>query len=542
MRVPIAGVVAVGLAGLLAGAAGGAEPGRDRAGADRDRDRDREARALAAKVDARLAAAWASAGIRPARRADDAEFLRRAALDLVGRIPTASEARDFLDDPSPGKRAALVDRLLDSPAHAARAALTWRQLLLPETGTAAPGAAGGLDAWLARKVAEGAGYDRVVREILGAKLGGRDADAMGLNLGMGTGDAGPSPAAFYAAKGGKPEVLAADSARAFLGVRLECAQCHDHPFAKWKREEFWGYAAFFANVPRQADPDDPDAAPAARPRRKDDGPRRELAIPGTSKVVAAAHLDRAEPNWRPRADPREALAEWVTGPANPFFARAAANRAWARCFGVGLVDPVDDLDAATDPALGAILDEVAADFRAHGYDLKYLARALLATEAYGRTSAAEPGESAAPPLFARMPVRGLSPGQFLDSLAQATGADVEAVRAPFLALFADRDEPPTEAQTSILQALTLMNGGFVANATDPRTGNLVGAVADAPYLDTAGRVEVLYLDTLTRRPTPAESARVVAFVDRHPDDAGRARALGDAFWALLNGPEFRINH
>ena len=151
----------------------------------------------------------------------------------------------------------------------------------------------------------------------------------------------PSPAAYYTAKGGKPENLAAGVARVFLGIRLECAQCHNHPFASWKREQFWSFAAFFAEMPpaagRQRDHRvrrDPDAAP-----------RRELTIPGTKKVVKASHLDGSTPAWRPRAGTREILAEWVTSPENPYFARAVVNRVWARFFGVGLVDPVDDMDA-----------------------------------------------------------------------------------------------------------------------------------------------------------------------------------------------------
>ncbi len=141
-----------------------------------------------------------------------------------------------------------------------------------------------------------------------------------------------------------------------------------------------------------------------------------------------------------------------------------------------------------------------------------------------------------------MPVRGLSPGQFIDSLAQATGADAGEIRARFSELFADRDERPIEAQTSILQALTLMNGSIVAGATSPETGDVLGAIAEAPYLDTAGRVEALYLAALTRRPRPEELAVVVKYIDCHNDGADRARALSDAFWALLNGPEFRLNH
>ena len=477
-----------------------------------------------------MAACWAEAKVRPVSRADDGEFLRRASLDLVGRIPTAAEARDFLDDPDPGKRAALVNRLLDSPAYAARATMLWRQLLLPETATMGQVAAGPADAWLGKKVGEGAGYDRIVREILSAKIPGRNGDAMV------AAQFEPSPAAFYAAKAGKPETLAADSARAFLGLRLECAQCHNHPFAKWKREEFWGFAAFFAGIPQQA-----DDLGNVRMRREDPN-RRELTIPGTSTVVKATHLDHTPPAWRPRADTRDVLAEWVTSPDNPYFARAAVNRTWARFFGNGLIDPVDDLDAEGDPALAELLGEVAGEFRDHGYDLKFLIRALMATRAYNLSSAVAPGESTPPPLFARMPVRGLSPAQFVDSLAQATGADVSETRARFLELFADRDERPTEAQTSILQALTLMNGSFVAGATSPETGDVLGAIAEAPYLDTAGRVEILYLAALTRRPRSDELARVVRYIDRRATEADRARALADAFWALLNGPEFRLNH
>src|SRR4051812_25007278 len=239
----------------------------------------REARALAARIDARLEARWAEVKLRPAAMADDGEFLRRACLDLVGKVPTAGEARDFLSDPDPNKRAALVGRLLDSPAYAARTAQLWRQLLLPDSDDQVGLSPGGLEGWLRKKIDEDAGYDQVVREVLAARLGG------GANDMMAAATVEPSPAAFYAARGGKPEVVAGDAARAFLGIRVQCAQCHDHPFAKWKREEFWGFAAFFAGVPQQAD----DATTLRTPR--EDGQRRELTIPGTSKVVKAAHLD-----------------------------------------------------------------------------------------------------------------------------------------------------------------------------------------------------------------------------------------------------------
>lgn len=524
MRILGVGLIALWMPQVAFAGGGDSEPLRPAAA-------NRDARALATRIDILLGARWTEARIHPSAIADDGEFLRRASLDLIGKIPTAAETRDFLDDPAPGKRAALVDRLLDSPAYAARAALLWRQLLLPEAENGVGVASVGMEAWLRKKIQEEAGYDRIVREVLSARIGD-DADDM-----VTSAASEPSPAAFYAARGGKPETLAGDSARVFLGVRVECAQCHNHPFAKWKREEFWGFAAYFAGVPQQPD----DAATPMRSRREDAG-RRELTIPGSSRVVKATNLDGSTPAWRPRAGTRDILAEWITSPENPYFARAAVNRTWARLFGIGLIDPVDDLDAEGDPALVALLDEIAADFRDHGYDGKYLIRALMATRAYNLSSSIQGGTPTATPTFARMPVRGLSPDQFVDSLAQATGIDLGEARARFLELFSDRDSTPTEPQSSILQALTLMNGAFVDGATRPETGDVLGAIAEAPYLDTSGRVEMTYLAALSRRPDPAEAALAARYIDRREGAAERARALSDVFWALLNGPEFRTNH
>ncbi len=535
-------VACLALAGGAGAGASGAEAAGKGPGAPKGA---REARALAGKIDRMLAEKWAEAKITPAGPADDAEYLRRASLDLVGKIPTAAEAREFLDDPSADKRARLVERLLAGPSYTARATELWRQLLLPEadTETQARLAAPAFEAWVRKKVVEEAGYDRMVRELLTAKLGARSAAT---SNGAKGGRAEPSPAGFFIAKEGKPENLAAGTSRVFLGVRLECAQCHNHPFAKWKREEFWGLAAFFAGVSKQG-PDDGFGAV------REVANRRELAIPGTDKVVKAAFLDGASIAWKAKADSREVLADWVTSPKNPFFARAAANRAWARFFGTGLVDPVDDMGGDSVSAHPELLDELAREFVAHDFELKYLIRAIAASRAYGLTSALDRPEPTAPALFSAMPVRGLSAGQLFSSLAQATGfregpanpygMDDGGARGRFLELFANRDEKPTEAQTSILQALTLMNGRLVAGATSLEAGDTLAAVAEAPYLDTAGRVEELYLAALTRKPRPEEAALLLEYVDKAgPSPEGRAATLADVFWAILNGPEFKHNH
>ena len=441
----------------------------------------RDAQALAAKVDRLLAAKWAEARALPVGPADDAEYLRRVSLDLVGKIPTAAEAREFLDDPSADKRARLVERLLDGPSYTARATELWRQLLLPEADTEgqARQAAPAFEAWLRKKVAEGAGYDKIAREVLTAKLGARAVAAPPAN-----GRVEATAAAFYIAKEGKPENLAAGASRVFLGVRLECAQCHNHPFAKWKREEFWGMAAFFAGVQKQGPADGFGAI-------REVASRRELAIPGTDKIVKAAFLDGPPPAWKAKSEPREVLADWITSPANPYFARAAANRAWARFFGTGLVDPVDDMGGDNVPSHPELLDELAKRVRRPRF------RAEVPDPGHHRHPGLRPDQRPRPARpVAPLPVLGhvgpgplgravVSPAWPRPPASATAGATITrwtsaGPGARFLELFADRDEKPTEAQTSILQALTLMNGQIVGGATSLATGDTLAAARRGP--------------------------------------------------------------
>ncbi len=501
-----------------------------------------DAKALAGQIDRLLAARWAEAKVQPARAADDAEYLRRVYLDLVGKTPTAAEARDFLDDSSGDKRTQLVESLLDSPAYLTHATETFRTLLLPEADTDGQlgAAVGPFEAWLRKKVSDEDGYDQIVREVLTVRLGApgrRGGNAHDPR-------AEPSPLAYYLAKDAKPENLAAGAARTFLGIRLECAQCHNHPFDHWKREEFWGLAAFFAGISKQGKDE------AMGPIREV-ADRREVVIPETNKIVKAAFLDASKPQWGRKASGRELLADWVTKPENPYFARAAVNRVWARFFGTGIVEPVDDLRPDNPPSHPELLDLLAREFRSHGYELKFLIRAITATKAYALTSGVGRTELAPANLFATMQVRTLSSGQLFETLAQATGfregpsayfAYEGASKARFVELFTNRDEKPTEGETSILQALALMNGPLIANVTSLETSVTLAAVAEAPYLDTRGRIETLFLAALSRRPLSGELERLVPYVDRGSTPGDRSQALGDVFWALLNSPEFRFNH
>jgi hypothetical protein len=508
--------------------------------------------ALTATIDRLIAAQWEANNVVPAAVAGDGEFLRRVTLDLTGKIPTVSEARAFLDDARDDKRPRLVDRLLDSPSYVAHATAIEMRLMMPEVASdpQAQAVAPAFEAWLGEQIAANLGSDRLARAILTAKVA-TDRAAAPLRP-DGAQNLKPSPLTFYLAKDVKSENLAASTARLFLGLRLECAQCHNHPFASWTRDQFWGYAAFFASLEKR-DPD--DASPDAIREQAD---RRDLVIPGTERRVPATLLDGSTPRLRSEAPARIALADWMTASDNPYFARAAVNRIWAQLFGVGLVDPVDDMGADNPPSHPELLDALAQAFREHGYDRKFLIRAIVLSQAYQLTSqssgpAAGPSAGAGgdeprlfardePRLFARMKERGLSAEQLYDSLAQAIGLAPEAsaaARGEFLEAFSGNEEKPIEGQTTILQALALMNGRLVAGATDVEKGRMLAAVADAPFLDPAGRVEAFFLATLSRRPTAEEGARMIAHVDRAAD---QRKALSDVFWALLNSPEFLLNH
>jgi hypothetical protein len=279
-----------------------------------------------------------------------------------------------------------------------------------------------------------------------------------------------------------------------------------------------------------------------------------MAIPGTDRVVQANFLDGTEPRWKYKVGPRITFAEWLTSRENPFFARAAANRMWAHFFGVGIVDPVDDLgDDKAEPSHPGLLEEMGKDFAAHDFDMKYLIRAMTMTRAYQLTSAQTDPTQEDIRLFARMPVKGMTAEQLFDSVSSATGYreprasqdpfifGASTPRTEFLAKFASQDKR-TESTTSILQALALMNGKLVADATNVERSVTLAGVADAPFLDTAGKVETLFLGTLSRAPRAEERDRFVKYVEGGGPGKDKKKALADVFWALLNSSEFMLNH
>lgn len=487
---------------------------------------------LAATIDARLAAGWDAAKARPAPVVDDAAFLRRASLDLIGRVPTVAETRDFLADKAPDKRAKLVNRLIDSGGHARHMATYWRRAWVPQADAEFARVADDFEAWVSVRVQENAPYDRMVRELLTTPV--RAAGTLP------TARTGVTPAPFFTANENKPENLAASATRAFLGVNLDCAQCHDHPFARWTRDQFWRTAAFFA-------PPTKDKTGKVVPP--------ELTIPNTKKALAPELMDGTPVKW-PAAlasdTGRKVFADWVVGKDNPFFARNAVNRTWAQVFGTALVEPLDDLSGETGNAgyHAALLKELADAFAASGYDLKYMTRALVLTRAYQLAAVVREGAPPDPRLFARMPVRGLTGEQLYDSLRTAAGLPPERddtgrgqgldARKRFAAQF--HVERAVSAERSIVQTLTAMNGRFTADLTDPAKNQTLAGAADAPFLDTTGKVETLFLAVLGRKPTEKEAAPLVKHVADGGTENDSRRALADVFWALVNTTEFNTNH
>jgi hypothetical protein len=530
------GSIAVWLAAGLAVAAATTanstnEPGAESATAARD------SREMARRVDALLEARWKAAKIEPAAPASDSAFLRRAYLDLVGVIPRVSEVREFLADERPEKRSLLVDRLLASPRHATHMATTLRNRILPlGVDPTHDREALGLQKWLRVRFAKNLRYDNLVG---------------GLMLTTGGDELGP--ALYFRANDLAPEKLAASVADVFLGMKLQCAQCHDHPEAEWTQRDFWGLAAFFARVQAPN-----EGRMASTGFRLVDSDRGEVKIPDSNETVPPKYPGgavAAEDEWQPR---RAQLATWMASRDNRLFSRATVNWAWSELFGQGLVDRLEVInqqggtEAATPDNL-RLLDELADYFVDSGFDLGELWRTLATTRAYslsGRQKR-EDVELAPSELFAGKLPRPLTPEQMYDSLVVLVPRDVlgaaersfmgsldeDPLRMEFVRQMRPPPGSPLEFRGGTLQALMLMNGRTMAEITTAEGNPLLEALG-APFLDDGERAEVLFLAALAREPQEDERTSVVAALSAAKTSTERSEVLSDVLWALLNSTEF----
>jgi hypothetical protein len=489
--------------------------------------------ALARRIDDALDQALAAQKVRPAPLADDAEFLRRVCLDLIGVPPTADRAAAFLDSTDPDKRAKLIDELLSSPRYGRHMADVWQGLLVQRDADNRRIPFEPLDRWLEDGFNRNKPWDRFASEVLTAS-GSQDDDGA---------------VTFYLAN------LSADKmtdrvTRVFLGVRLQCAQCHNHPFTPWKRTDYWGMAAFFEKV--HAGGNVNKAAKQGGPLViGEEGRGRPVKRPDSAKVVPARFFLGAEAKVQGDVPRRPVLAAWLTSADNPYFARALVNRVWGQFFGHGFVNPVDDFRDDNPASHPELLRDLSARFAAGGFDVKGLIRVVCNTRAYQRTS--RPSSAAAGDddvrLFGRLAVKPLTPEQLYDSLEQVVGKaegkpdrprpqkapGAATPRSAFVNFFrADDTADPTEYQAGIPQALRLMNAPQLTRPGAALTQALKAGGGPARV------TERLYLAALARRPTAAESRRLLDYVARH--DAQPREAYGDILWALLNSSEFALNH
>ena len=499
---------------------------------------------LAEAIDRRLEERFAAEGISPSPAADDAEFFRRLHLDLVGVIPDANSARQFIDDQNSNKREAAIDHLLSTPEHALHFANVWRALLLPEAETDRqiryflPG----FELWLQQRRAENAGFDVIVRDLLTVPITGTEERPQLVLTNL----RNANPIAFIAAKEADPGKLAATTTRLFLGIRLECAQCHNHPFDVWTQEQFWNQAAFFAGIQRKGR--GPFAPVLEKPETK------TISIMNDeSKMVPALFLDGTEPPAATSSSStlqRQLLADWITRPENSFFAKATVNRVWGQLMGHGIVNPVDDFGESNPASHPELLDELAAEFTRSGYDLTFLYQAICRSRAYQRTSRQPDSRPTDSAMFATMALKPMSGEQFYDSLTTAIQMQREPdgrkltrnedpVRRRFLDTFGQQGDQ-SNPETSVLQALTLMNGSLIGAATESSTQGLLKDIASLSS-DRTSQVETLYLATLSRRPTETEHHQIASYLDTTSTET-QPRSLSDVLWMLLNSAEFRWNH
>jgi hypothetical protein len=489
-----------------------------------------DATELAALIDRHIESRLRSEGVRPAELADDAQFLRRAYLDLHGIVPAREQAERFLADGRPDKRSRLIDALLASPRYGEYLADIWQGHLMSPLADDQASRADRLREWLAGQF-NTRSWDRIASELLTA-----------------SGTMEENSAVIYLIEGRLPRGVAdlTDlTSRYFLGVRLGCAQCHDHPFVAWKQQDFWGMAAFFAQIQT------PGRAKQVYQLGVVDDPRLTLsALHGAGTIDGfIAHAPTFLGGGKVPAGagvPRDILAKWMRSPENPYFARAMANRTWWRLFGRGIVQPVDDMHEANPPTHPQLLDLLARRFIDSGFDLKFLTRAIVLSRAYQRTSRA--GESATEKqaaLFGRMSIKVLTAGQLYDSLQtilgpprKTEGVDLrgQGARWEFTQFFGEDGDPdPTTYRRGIPHVLRQMNSGqFAGRSLDA----LVGRSA-TPGRSPEDIAADLFLTILSRRPTLDELEQFKSYLR---DAVSAHDACRELAWVLMMTSEFSLNH
>jgi hypothetical protein len=483
--------------------------------------------------------------IPPSAPASDAAFLRRAYLDAAGILPTVEARERFLADPSPDKRARLVDALLDRPEFVDYWAYKWSDVFLVSTRKLNRKSAQAFYGWIRAAVAANKPWDAFARELTTAS--GRSDEQGAVN---------------YFLIHRNPIDLAENYTQAFLGLTITCARCHNHPLEKWTQKDYYAYANLFARVANKTDGGVSTvySAPAG-----DLSLGQGSSSPRVGRPLAPRPLDgKPLPLDSPR-DRRAYLADWLTSPENPLFARTVVNRVWGNFFGRGLVDPVDDLRSTNPASNEELFAAVTRDFVAHGFDVKHLVRTIMASAAYQRSSETSAMNAADEKYGSHYVARRLPAEVILDAYSQVTGVPeafdgyapgTRALQLPdtrvksyFLTAFGRPERVVTSSgerqqDPNLTQALHAINGETLNRKLMSKEGTLARLVASGAGDDDVLRA--LYLSALSREPTPEERQALAGAMAR---DAGagaspesRRVVLEDLAWALLTSKEFLFNH
>ena len=495
-------------------------------------------------VDTHVFAKLKQMSIAPSDLCTDDEFVRRAYLDCIGRLPTGDEVKAFLADKSAKKRDALIDTLVDAPGFADFWALKWADVLRSSRKTIQVKGSYGFQAWLRGHFQKNTPVDQMVREIVTA-----------------SGNSYANPPANYYRIAKDPQSLAETTAQLFLGVRMQCAKCHNHPFERWTQDDYYGMAAWFARVktkPEQVIGTKPAGAAAVGAEVVFSARDGEVTQPRTQKVMKPRYLSVGDFDVKPGEDRRGALAAWLTTPDNPFFAKSVVNRVWFHLMGKGIVDPVDDFRESNPSCNDELLDALAKDFGTSGFDMKKLVRTIMASRTYQLS--AQPTETNRDDnkYFSHAVTKLLTAEQLLDALCDVTAvpekfaglpAGTRAIQLPdgevnhpFLKTFGQpaRElacECERESDGNLAQALQLINGPTV-NEKIRNPANRLGKLLGGKLTEDEVLTD-LYFAALSRAPFDDEKKLALAHVAKAAD---KRKAWEDVLWALINTREFLFRH
>jgi hypothetical protein len=514
----------------------------------------RNARHVAERIDREIRTRLDEQKIPPSPLADDAEYLRRIYLDVTGNIPPLDAVVGFLDRKDPNRRERVIDELLADTAYGKHFATEWTNLFLLNTVNQRPPHPGEFIAWMGDAISQGRPWDKIVRDMLTADGFLKDR---------------PEGMFFYynSDMNGQIEakIVVANTAQHFLGIQLQCAECHHHPFSDWKQTEFWGLAAFFSTTTRTETVENKFEKGIQErqlnPKRRPAAPPKELAIniPNNGEArnsgmrVKASFLGGEPASLDLSGSYRPAFAHWLTG--QRLFAQAYVNRTWAHFFGRGFVNPLNDMHDGNPASHPELLEDLTDEFIASGYDAKHLIRCICLSETYQRTSKPLPGNKEDRSHFSHMAVKVMTPEMLHDALCRALetadltpplepgkkakalpkGAKPPDPRDGFVAFVRGlaANEDPTELTHGVPQALRLLN-----QSTFSQGGRLVERVLSKTS-EPKQVVESLFLATLARRPRAEEEREFLAFLGRQSTlQDGANRAL----WVLINSGEFVVNH